>query len=186
MSKPAGKIATYQDLFELPDHLVGEIMAGALITHPRPAPKHALAASVIGAKLLTEFHTKPDGEDGDWWILDKPECHLAEDIVVPDIAGWRKATIPELPENAWFPLRPDWVCEVLSPATAKYVRGIKREVYAREGVSHYWIVAPIEKMIEVFELQNGSWLLLEAVSDDTVATLPPFVSMPFDLAKLWV
>ncbi len=186
MTKPANKVATYKDLFTIPDNVVGEILAGELVTHPRPAPKHARAASVIGAKLLGEFDTRLGGEYGDWWILDEPECHLAEDIVVPDIAGWRKTTMPELPESAWFPLRPDWVCEVLSPATAKYDRGVKQEVYAREGVGYYWLVDPLEKMIEVFELQNDRWVLLEVVSDNTVVRLTPFETMPFDLATLWV
>lgn len=119
MVKPADKVATYQDLFNIPDNEVGEILNGELSTYPRPAPKHARAASVVGAKVLNEFDTKPDGEDGGWWILDEPECHVGSDIVVPDIGGWKKSTTPELPETAWFGVRPDWVCEVISPSTCK-------------------------------------------------------------------
>lgn len=185
MVKPADKIATYEDLFSIPHNEVGEILAGELITHPRPAPKHARAASVVGAKLLNEFDTKSGGEAGGWWILYEPECHLSSDIVVPDIGGWEKTTMPELPETAWFEIPPDWVCEVISPSTAKYDRGIKREIYAREGVGHYWIVDPIEKLVEVFVLQNGSWVLGQTVFADQVVNLEPFESMPFDLSMLW-
>ena len=186
MSKPADKTASYEDLFTVPENQVGEILAGALITHPRPSPRHARAASVIGAKLLTEFDTRPGGQSGDWWILDEPECHLQADIVVPDIAGWRKTTMPQMPDTAWIEIRPDWVCAVISPSTAKYDRGIKREIYSREGVGHYWIVDPAEKMIEVFALKESNWVLPATVTDDSVPMLAPFETLPFELATLWV
>lgn len=186
MVKPADKAATYQDLFDLPENLVGEILGGELFTHPRPAPKHARAASVVGAKLLSSFDALPGGEDGDWWILYEPECHLGDDILVPDIAGWRKSTMAALPETAWFDVCPDWVCEVISPATAKRDRGIKRDIYAREGVGHFWIVDPIEKLVEVFELQSLHWVLLQTAMDDQVIGLRPFESMPFEVSVLWV
>ncbi|OED38069.1 hypothetical protein AB833_21190 [Chromatiales bacterium (ex Bugula neritina AB1)] len=186
MGKPASKTATYEDLFNIPDNEVGEIFGGELVTHPRPAPRHARAAAVVGARLLTEFDTKPNGEDGGWWILDEPECHLGSDIVVPDIAGWRKTTMPELPEAAWFGVRPNWVCELISPSTAKYDRGVKREIYARDGVGYYWIVDPLVKLIEVFVLQQGNWVLAETGAAEQVASLVPFETMPFDLSALWV
>lgn len=183
MSKPADRIATYDDLVNVPDNMVGEILSGSLVTHPRPSPKHSLAASAIGALLFTNFQSS-ENTDG-WWILDEPECHLAADVVVPDIAGWRKATMPVLPETAWFDIPPDWVCEILSPATAKYDRGVKREIYAREKISYYWIVDPVERLIEVFAWQNGRWILEMAVTDEQTVHLPPFEQLPFDLSILW-
>jgi len=186
MSKPADKVASYEDLFNLPANVVGEILAGDLVTHPRPAPKHALAASAIGAFLFSEFARKPgSGDHGDWWILYEPECHLGEDIVVPDIAGWKKSTMSSLPDTAWFEIAPDWVCEVLSPATSKYDRGVKRDIYAREKVAYYWMVDPTDKTIEVFELQNGFWTLVATAQEEQVVNLVPFESLPFDLSALW-
>ena len=186
MANPADKTASYEDLFGIPDNEVGEILAGDLITHPRPTPKHSLAASMMGAELIREFGSRQkDGSNGDWWILDEPECHLAADIVVPNLAGWRKSTMQELPETAWFDTRPDWVCEVISPSTARYDRGIKREIYAREGIGYYWIVDPIEKLIEVFVLKDGSWLLTNTAVADQKIGLAPFESLPFDLSVLW-
>lgn len=186
MSKPADKVATYEDLFDIPENLVGEIFSGELVTHPRPSPRHSQAASAVGAVLFNRFSINPGGDDDGWWILDEPECHLSEDIVVPDIAGWRKSTMLELPETAWFGIRPDWVCEVVSPSTAKYDRGVKREIYAREKVGHYWMVDPVEKMVEVFALSESGWVLTDVVSDDQVDNLPPYETLPFDLSTLWV
>ena len=114
MAPPAIKPATYDDLFELPEHIVGEIIGGRLITHPRPAPKHARAYSSLGIELGGAFDLGRSGPGG-WWILDEPELHLDADIVVPDLAGWRRERLPKLPGTVWFELAPDWIGEILSP-----------------------------------------------------------------------
>ena len=185
MPEPDNKVAAYEDLFGLPDNVVGEILEGELVTHPRPSPKHALAASMMGAELIREFGSRAAGSSGDWWILFEPECHLNGEIFVPDIAGWRKENMSELPDTAWFSVRPDWICEIISPSTAKYDRGVKQEIYAREGVPHYWIVDPMARTVEVFALGDISWTQLGLVSEDEVVNLAPFESMPFDLSMLW-
>ena len=109
---------TYQDVLDAPAHLVAEIIDGALYTHPRPAPVHTVASSVLGGELGPPFH-RGRGGPGGWWILDEPELHLGEDVLVPDLAGWRRERMPELPGTAYFTLAPDWVCEVLSSSTRK-------------------------------------------------------------------
>lgn len=87
---------------------------GDWLTHPRPAPKHALVYSTLGFALGGPFH-QGQGGPGGWWILDEPEVHIDGDILVPDIAGWRRERMATLPESAWFELAPDWLCEILSP-----------------------------------------------------------------------
>jgi len=104
---------------------------------------------------------------------------------VPDIAGSRQSTMPELPETAWFDVAPDWVCEIISPSTHKYDRSTKRDVYAREHISHYWIVDPVERLIEVFELVDSRWVLVLTAQDDLKVSLVPFEGIPFDLGRLW-
>jgi len=161
MNTPATRPASYDDLVDLPDNVVGEIIAGELITHPRPSPKHALAASAIGSAVFSRFdRSSPDGPGG-WWILDEPECHLGNDVA------------------------PDWVCEIISPSTHKYDRSTKRDVYAREHISHYWIVDPVERLIEVFELVDSRWVLVLTAQDDLKVSLMPFEGIPFDLGRLW-
>ena len=88
--------ATYADLLEVPEHLVAEIIDGELLTSPRPASPHALAASAIGSALFDRFNGPPGGADrpGGWWILFEPELHLGEDVLVPDHAGWRRERMP--------------------------------------------------------------------------------------------
>ena len=108
--------ATYRDVLEAPPHMVAEIVSGTLHTHPRPAPRHARASSALGAKIGDPFDY--GGGPGGWWILDEPELHLADDILVPDIAGWRRERMPDFPDTAFFTLAPDWVCEGRSPGTS--------------------------------------------------------------------
>src|ERR1700690_2368947 len=114
---PAKRPATYDDLFNVPAHLVAEIVDGELIPSPRPAARHATAASALGEELGPPFK-RGRGGPGGWVILDEPELHIVGQIMVPDLAGWRRERMPEIPDVAFFELAPDWVCEVLSPSTA--------------------------------------------------------------------
>jgi len=180
----AFKEATYYDLFDLPDHLVGEILNGQLETHPRPAPKHALAASSLGDELLSPFQ-KGRGGPGGWWIIDEPECHVEAEIFVPDLAGWRRESMPQLPETAWFDTTPDWVCEIISPASIRRDRVTKMAIYARLGIGHYWLIDPIAQTLEAYQLNNGHWILLNSYADDDDVAIAPFAEYCFSLAYLW-
>jgi Uma2 family endonuclease len=184
MVDTARKIATYEDLFDLPENLVGEILHGELHTHPRPAPKHARAYSALGYSIGGPFDGGLGGPGG-WWILDEPELHLGGDILVPDLAGWRRERMPELPETAWFELAADWACEILSPSTARTDRALKMPIYAREAVGHLWLVDPDLRTLEVYALHDGRWTLLATLKDDDPVSQPPFDAVTFPLDTLW-
>lgn len=184
MGLPGARPATYDDLFDLPEHIVGEIVAGRLITHPRPAPRHARVYSALGGEIWSPFDRGRNGPGG-WWILDEPEVHMDADILVPDLAGWRRERMPKLPETAWFELPPDWVCEILSPSTARVDRAEKLPIYARHGVVHAWLVDPDQRTLEVFENREGKWLLLTVLENDAAVSQPPFDAITFPLNSLW-
>ncbi len=184
MPNLATKQATYQDIIDLPENIVGEIINGQLETHPRPAPKHAVASSSIGAELVAPFQ-KGRGGPGGWWILDEPECHLGSHVLVPDLAGWRKQRMPDLPETAWFDVVPDWVCEVLSPSSARVDRIVKMPLYAQLGVLHLWLIDPNLQTIEAFQLHDSHWLLIGAFANDQAVSIAPFAEHTFSLSDLW-
>src|SRR2546428_6351506 len=119
----AERRATYQDVVDAPEHRVAEIVNGELRLSPRPRTTHARSASKLGAVLDGPFDRGVGGPGG-WVLLDEPELHLP-DIVVPDLAGWRRERMPELPDEPFLILAPDWVCEVLSPSTADFDRADK-------------------------------------------------------------
>jgi Uma2 family endonuclease len=184
MSRPAERLAEYRDLFELPEHVIGEILNGQLITQPRPAPKHARASSIVGSELVGPYDQGRGGPGG-WWILDEPEMHLGPHILVPDLAGWRRERMPALPDEAYFALAPDWVCEVLSPGTARIDRVVKMPIYAAQGVQWLWLVEPDLHTLEVFRLFDGHWLLEGAWQEADEVHAPPFAELAFSLADLW-
>ncbi len=182
MSAPNPRPARYEDLRDLPEHLVGEVVEGELRVHPRPAPRHAHASSILGRRVGTPYDDGIGGPGG-WWIPDEPEIHFSEArILVPDLAGWRRARMPELPETAWFELAPDWVCENLSPATA---RTDKMRIYAEQGVPHVWLVDPGLRTLEVYALEGDHWGLIATLKDDDPVRQPPFEAIEFPLDTLW-
>ncbi|MEO1481515.1 MAG: Uma2 family endonuclease [Myxococcota bacterium] len=184
MSSIAKKPATYEDLLKVPDPLVAEIVAGELYASPRPASPHAFASSSLGMDIGGAFQ-KGRGGPGGWWILFEPELHFRNDIVVPDLAGWRKERMPDVPDAAFFTLAPDWLCEVLSPSTSRLDRAAKLPVYAREGVANVWLVDPLQQTVEVFRLTNGQWLLVNTFAGDACVRVEPFEAIELDLSELW-
>lgn len=151
---------------------------------PRPAPRHAVAGSGVGALIGGPFHHGRGGPGG-WWILYEPEIHLGKDVLVPDWAGWRRGRMPRIPETAYFTLAPDWVCEILSPSTASFDRGEKLAAYAREGVSHAWLIDPLARSLEVLRLDAEQWHVLATHAGSDVVHAEPFGEIALALGALW-
>jgi Uma2 family endonuclease len=186
MSHPAklGRRATYEDLENLSDNVVGEIIDGELFVSPRPAPKHAVAASGI-IRETSSFSSRKGGSSGGWWIIVEPEIRVSPEALVPDVAGWKRERMPKIPDGAHFEIIPDWVCEVLSPSNARLDRVKKVPKYAELGVKHLWLVDPIAKTLEVFRLESGRWVLLQTFADNDKVKAEPFESTEMDLSNLW-
>ena len=180
----ASRPATYEDLCKVPDHKVAEIFDGELIVSPRPALRHAHASSCLGAILGPPFGLGSSGP-GDWWMLDEPELHLRDDIVVPDLAAWRRERLPFVPDAAYMTLAPDWACEVISPSTERMDRSRKMRIYAREGVRHLWLLDPLVRTLEVLRLENARWVVLATHGDSDVVRVEPFDAIEIGLSTLW-
>jgi Uma2 family endonuclease len=178
------KRATYEDVLSAPENKVAEILDGELFLSPRPAPRHLVASSHLG-RLLGSFGDH-EGHPGGWWILDEPELHFGEDVVVPDLGGWRRERLPTMPETAFFSMAPDWVCEVLSPSTERIDRSRKLRIYAHAGVSHAWLVNPVERTLEVLRLREGAWTIVAVCSGADAIRAEPFDALELPLGRLWV
>ena len=176
--------ATYADIEALPPHLVGEILFGALVTHPRPHRRHGGAASALGALSSTAYQFGVGGPGG-WIFVDEPELHLGPHVTVPDIAGWRRERMTEPADKPYFEIAPDWICEILSPSTERYDKGDKRRIYAHHGVRHLWHLDPRAKTLETFELRDEHWLLTHTFIDQDDVCAPPFEAITFSLGLLW-
>ena len=180
--------ATYDDLLAVPDNLVAELIDGDLYTSPRPSGRHSNARCALGMLLGPPFHFGRGGPGG-WWIIDEPEIHFGPrpdvQVAVPDLAGWRRKRMPEMPEDHRFRVVPDWVCEIASPSTAHVDRTVKMPLYARHGVAYAWVVDPQSRTLEVFRLEHDRWVPLTTYSGEQRVSAEPFEALDFDLKDLW-
>jgi len=181
---PFDRPATYDDLVKLPDIVVAEIVDGELHASPRPAARHIGAGSALGVLVGGPYQHGLSGPGG-WWVLDEPELHLGSDVLVPDLAAWRRSRMPNLPDTACFPLAPDWICEILSPSTASFDRAQKLAVYARAGVVHAWLIDPLARTLEVLRLERGRWRILATHASNEVVRAEPFTDIDLELTGLW-
>jgi len=179
--------ATYQDVLDAPETAIAEIIGGELQLSPRPGMPATAIGSSIGQKLgyLFEDGGSGGGNSGGWHIFWEPEIHLGDEIVVPDLAGWRVERLDRIPDDAFLTLPPDWVCEVLSKSTEKIDRTQKMPLYASFGVQHAWLVHPRKRTIEVFRRGERTWLSIGLYRDADRARIEPFEAIELDLAALW-
>jgi len=189
MAQPATDTvpSLYERLAGLPDTLVGEIIDGRLYSQPRPAGPHAVASSSLGADLHG-LYQRGRGGPGGWWILDEPELHFVRDteVLVPDIAGWRRERLPRIPRDHRFEVAPDWVCEVISPGTEQNDRIVKMPVYAKYNVAHLWLLDPLQRTLEVFELEEGRWTVIGLFRESDRVSVAPFTEITLHLGDFWL
>lgn len=151
---------------------------------PRPAPLQAVAKSYLGAELAMPYG-RGRGGPGGWLILFEPELHLGPQILVPDLAGWTRERMPQVPSTAWFELAPDWLCEVLSPATAVLDRTRKQDIYREHGVPWLWFVDPAARTIEALRLSGQDWVVAGTFGGEGERRVPPFDAVAIDIGALW-
>ncbi len=184
MADPARRRATYEDVLRAPEGCIAQIINGELHTQPRPAGPHQSVAAGLTDVLGLPFR-RGKGGPGGWILLDEPELHLGPEIIVPDMAGWRRERMATVQNVAYFTLVPDWVCEILSPSTARIDRIHKLPIYARHAVRHVWIVDPLERTLEIFRLEGERLFLHATHADDQRLRAEPFDAVELDLSVLW-
>jgi Uma2 family endonuclease len=176
--------ATYADLMQVPDDMVAELIDGELFVSSRPGGPHTNASSVLGFFLGPPFHMGRGGPGG-WWILDEPELHLGQNVLVPDLGGWRRERMPEVPQDHVFSITPDWICEVTSPSSGRLDRLKKMPLYARAGVGFAWLLDPAQQTLESYERQDDRWILLGTFGGEPIVRIRPFEAIEIDLTLIF-
>jgi Uma2 family endonuclease len=185
MSLVAKRRATYEDVLGYPEGTHVELVDGELQVSPRPSTPHVAGSSTLAMLLGTPFHLGRGGPGG-WVILYEPELHLGPDVVIPDLAAWRRERMPEIPREPAIDLAPDWVCEFLShESTAAYDRKVKVPLYAANGVRHLWIADDQDRTLEDYRLTPGGWLLVKTFSGEEQIRAEPFEAVELELGWLW-
>jgi Uma2 family endonuclease len=118
---------------------------------PRPATNHNRVASniyVIFNLYLRGKRCEPFADGYDLYLTERD--HFIPDMMI--------VCDPDKVKDDGIYGAPDLVVEVLSPSTAKYDKGKKKEIYGRCGVREYWLVSPGDKSVEVYRT-NGTELV---------------------------
>jgi Uma2 family endonuclease len=186
MAELARKMVTYEDLYSIPENTTGQIIDGELIVNPRPSRKHVHTASALGGEVMPPYHFGRSGGPGGWVILDEPEIKLGQNIVVPDLAGWKRERFPATEETNWISIPPDWVCEVLSPSTLRVDKIRKMPIYAQNGVQYFWLIDPLAKTLDIYRLESGRWAVAGFFFDDDKVRAEPFQELEIELSNLWL
>lgn len=174
----------WEELRLVPEGYTGEIVDGEIVQTPRPKYPHVRATSTLGYLIGPPFQLGSGGPGG-WLLLDEPPVRFGDELRVPDLAGWRLERFVEPAEDAALTIVPEWICEALSPTTARTDRVEKLPLYARHGVRHVWLIDAKLQMLEVFRLENARWTLIATHAGTDKVRVEPFEAVELDLALLW-
>ena len=187
-TKPFGTTSrpTLADLDALPPGIVGEIIEGVLYTMTKPRARHQRTGTGIGGDLRGPFDLGRGGPGG-WWIITEPGLELPNDTkeISPDVAGWRRERMPELPVDEPIRVVPDWVCEILSKTTRRHDQLVKLPYYAKVGVAYAWVVDLEARVLTAHRLEAGAWRAIATHSEETEVRIEPFDAVPLNLADWW-
>jgi Uma2 family endonuclease len=179
------KSATYEDVLNAPENKIAEILDGELFLSPMLAPRVGVVHMALLCAIGRPFEHAQRGGSGGWRIISKPEIHLGEHVVVPDLCGWRRQEMPIIPDADYFSTPPSWVCELLAPPTERFDRSRKLRIYAEAGVAHAWLVRPSDRTLEVLRLREGLWTIVGVWEDAAVVRAEPFEAIALELGRLW-
>ncbi len=178
-------MAGWHEILTAPEELKAEVLGGELILQPRPRPRHGRGQMALSASLGRPFDFG-EGGPGGWWLVVEPDVAFGpHDIVSPDLVGWRRERLPELPQEGPVVVVPDWICEVISPSSIQRDRVLKADLYLRSGVPHYWLLDLPARLLEAYEARQGGWFRLGAWTPEDRAAVPPFEAIELELGRFF-
>jgi Uma2 family endonuclease len=147
------RTATEADLLAMPEEGRGyELLNGELV-EKQSGFRHGRAHGRLMHRVAPYDRSAASGDrPGGWWFLVEQLVRFGfGQTLRPDVAGWLRERLPEPPEDEDTVLlvRPDWVCEIVSPSNAGNDRVKKLRIYHQHEVPHYWIVDPRDESLTV-------------------------------------
>jgi Uma2 family endonuclease len=162
-----------------------ELIGGMVVEKAAPTGEHSRAQGGVDRRVGFKFDRKPGGRwPGGWWFFVEADVRLGSDVLRPDLCGYRRDRHGQRP--AGFPLAapPDWVCEILSPSTARTDRVEKLQAYFASGVEHYWLIDPLEGGLEVFRRTDLAYALVQSARRGQRLRPEPFQVLEFSVDEL--
>ena len=175
--KKLGTPVTLADALAVSDERAVELVDGELVEKAAPSFEHGEAQAQVAGQLTNRFGGPPRGGAGGWWIGTEVDVQYADQLFRHDVVGWRRDRAAARPTGRPVEMRPDWVCEVLSPSNAATDSVRKLRTLHGHGVPHYWLVDPDRKTLTVLRWQDEGYLTLLTAEAGEVVRAEPFQSM---------
>ena len=175
-------VLTYEDLAALPaDGKRYELHEGEISITAAPRPRYQQVVGNLYLILAEHVRRLRLGEI----FLSPIDVILARITVLePDLVYLDQERLARVSERA-IEGAPTLAIEVLSPATAANDRGIKRQLYVRYAVPHYWIVDLDARVIESYRLTGNDYEPGPRLEGTQPAALPPFPDLLLDPVAVW-
>lgn len=189
MTQSARRHAGLDDFLAIPEaERFHELIAGEIIPKATPSGEHGTAQAGLVGTVQPRFQRKPGGGDfpGGWWIATEVEILLETgEIVRPDVIGWRREHCPERPTGNPVKLRPDWICEVISPSNAQNDTINKLRLYHRVAIPHYWLADPRDATLTVLRWSSDGYVTRLRAGRSEVVRAEPFEAIEFAVGTLF-
>jgi Uma2 family endonuclease len=173
---------TYRDYETLPDDgRRYQILDGALDVTPAPSPDHQEVLARLNDAVRR--HVEADGLGRTFFA--PIDVILADTTIVQPDLVFLDAGRTRLISRRGIEGAPTLVVEVLSPGTAAVDRGAKLRLYARYGVTFYWIVDLDARTIDAYEWTPEGYRLAARGRGAAPVVLPPFEQLALVPESLW-
>lgn len=187
MSQSARRPATLEDFWAIGEQeRFHELIGGELIEKAAPSGEHGDAQAGIVGAVRTPFQRQPGrGGPGGWWIATEVEVLLDTEVVRPDVVGWRRDRCPERPTGIPVRVRPDWVCEVISPSRPTDDTIKKLRLYHRFAIPYYWLVDPRDATLAVMRWSDAGYITVMSAERGEVVRAEPFEAIEIVVGTLF-
>ena len=188
MSESARRQATLADFWAIAEgERFHELIGGQLSEKAAPSGEHGDAqAGVVGAVRSPFQRPVGRGGPGGWWIATEVEVLFEPgDVVRPDVVGWRRERCPGRPTGISIEVRPDWICEIVSPTNATDDTVKKLRLYHRVAIPHYWLVDPRESTLTVMRWSPDGCVTVMRAERGEVVRPEPFDAIELAVGTLF-
>jgi Uma2 family endonuclease len=186
MVAPQRRLATFEDLIGRDDADRLEIIGGEIVEKAAPSWAHGLTENKLAA-AIDPFNRRPGSRGpGGWWIL--TEIHVGYprgEVYCHDTAGWRRDRVPERPAEWPVRIRPDWVCEIVSPKHERTDLVVKPRVLHGAEVPHYWILDPDERILLVHRWSREGYIVVQRAAAGETIRAEPFEAVELRVGVLF-
>lgn len=175
---------TYADYCQWPEDERWELIDGVAYAMTAPSRHHQLVSFEVGFQIRTYLTGKNCSIYAAPFDVRLPRANEADDktstVIQPDLAViCDKSKL----DDKGCKGAPDWVTEVLSPATALKDMDKKRRLYEQHGVREYWIIHPTDRWIMVYTLKDdGQYGLPQMFGMDEPTAVNLFPELSIDWA----